>query len=250
MKRFLKLSSLLICISLIFMLFTGCDAIKTMRENQGYFTEKGIELNGKIYIPFAVETPYFSPPEDEERYISATANDVPVLLSSILGKTFSLSKDGAILIGDFYDDGKDSVEYYILEEKYDEITAKIQNGFVISGFEYQLYDWWNDNDIIYNFTDVEIKAVISVLSTEPQLLTGPVSVEYDEEIYITAYSADRYFKNENYTICVYKGAYYILEYDEEFNPTKLYAVPTELSGVFKEIVDSYVEKNSQLEEYE
>lgn len=249
MKKYFKVSAIILCICLVGMLFAGCSGIKEMRASQAFYTDKGIEYGGKTYVPFLEDIPYLSPEVKDDDSIYITQKDVPVLLSAFFGQESNISLDGSFIISVMYsDDAEYETKYYCLEEKYDEILATVEKGFTIAGFKYKLYDWWSDEPIEYNFTDAEVKATLSVLSTEPQVITGPMMSEFDQEISITAFSADKYFKNDFFSIGEYKGAYYILEYDKDYNPAKLYTVPNELCKVFKEIVDGYVKNAPDIDE--
>lgn len=113
MKKFTKLSVLILALIMICLCFCSCSKIDEMRKEHAVWTTKGsiesITLNGEEYIllpEYKEYFPEFNFDDLSEYYVSflwITAPDVPVLLSNAApdGHLY-LSKDKSYIAGDIF----------------------------------------------------------------------------------------------------------------------------------------------------
>lgn len=139
MKTLIKILSVAGIISLICMLFTGCDYIDQLRAQHAVLSEdmQKIEFEGKTYLRLPDGSfPYVSTNYD---IVNTTEHDVPVLLSNsyryftysdplrgLLKVEMAIADDVKV---DYYGYLHDTNEYvyYCIEEKYDEYMDILSN---------------------------------------------------------------------------------------------------------------------------
>lgn len=240
MKRALKLLTVVLLISTICLIFSGCDVIDKMRKNQAFLIDSStVEYDGEKYVllPFC---DYLQPQGSIDFDIYITEPDVPVLLSDMLGEIAYINDDCTIITcyGDYED------KYYCRADKYNETLEIINKGFESTGYCYSYYDHINSKTKYYCFTDEENFAIIDILNTvEQTVLPSEINVNYEYITDLEIYSHNLNFRKDSVSLCMSGDKYYILN---DFNEsTIIQNIPEEynsiMNGIMKNLIES--EKN-------
>jgi len=233
MKKVLKSISICLILMVICLAFSGCSMLDEIRETRINLTENGnLVYNGHEYI-LLPECEYINPIFDYNSPLLYLADDeVPLLLTSIFCTEHAISADEKFISAGL--DG-DSPQYYCRDDIYNDIIAKINEGFKPDGYCYEYYDFKNGKDMIYQLTKEETEAIGKVLKeVTPTILPDIANVNYEISVTLDACSDDLYFRNYAYDIYLLEGKYYLAaESGEQY---MIYTVPEELNGVFKGIL--------------
>lgn len=252
MKKFFKFLAVSVCIAVLAMSLTGCNAIDEMRAAHGTWTNDGnIKLGEHEYIKLP-ECETLSPFFDEDKYVSVTEPGVPLLLSTMLGEIMSFSDDEKILQS-VSDDYSTHINY-CREDAYEEIKSLIEGGVITDGYcyFYEVYDeeseglWENE---WYVLSDIEVDAVneviMTVTPTETQDASYDLYYECDYWISLEACSDDLLFKDEGYELCKSGDAYFLST--ASMDMATYYVVPDDLAPVFSDIMSAYIEAEQEMQ---
>lgn len=219
MKKYLQkslavFSAVAICLGLC-----GCNKLDDLKDRQAFMvTENGkvakIVYHEKDYKPLENATDLFVIPK---RSINITEQDMPVLLSPFLFKTYStVTEDEKIIISD------DST-YYCREDYYDELQQKINNhtlnrfAFQYSFFDEKESDWMNKTHILSAEESAYLLQKVKNIEAENQpdiaalfLNNGAENAEGNVLLHLSSedglfqnddFSINLYYINQNYYIC-------------------------------------------------
>ena len=242
MKKALKLLAFILIISILTLTFSGCELIDEMRKSQAFLINPTtIEYNGETYT-LLPHCDYLNPQDGIDSDIYVTDPDVPVLLSDILGDTAYLSKDGSI-ISCF----TSYTEHYCRSDEYEKTVELINNGFENTGYCYNYYDYINQLENYYCFTEQENSAMNEVLSTvEETVLPKEIAVNYEYIADLEIYSHNLNFRKDTADLCFSGDKYYILNYKGE--DTVIQNVPPEYNDIFKSIMSKLIKNEDTYSE--
>ena len=233
MKKVISLIAILaICLSLC-----GCGLLDDLRESRATVDAEGnIQLNdGAVYKPLPA-CKELSPAFDEMKMVYVVESEVPLLLTSMIGEYFDLSDDGKFLQN--YLDGESI--FYCRADVYDSVLDRIMNGFAPNTCCYWYYDYSMGKVLAYTLTEAQLEAVNQVcLTQEPQILPSAASMNWDYWVTLTMCTDDLLFMKELVDICMVEGKWYVV--DESGVDTIFYTVPEELTSVFADIMNIYIQ---------
>ncbi len=248
MKKYVKISALVLSAILFISCFTGCNALDELREQQAFWTDERNIMWNDVEYKLIPQCDYFYPLTAYNSSLCITEKDVPVLLSSLEGAYGFLSDDSIFIeIQDEYDY---SSTFYCRTDKYDSIREEIESGFSPEGFCYSYYPFDPEKEIIneylYTLTEEEANLIKDIYnSVTPIEITEDTfnaDIEYDycvelyfcaKEIYFRAYSG--------IDILINGDKYCIAEYSDDYTTTYVYEVADEYKPYLKSICDMYVE---------
>ena len=253
MKRFLKILAVSVCVAVLALSLTGCNAIDEMRAAHGTWTNDGnIKLGEYEYIKLP-ECETLSPSFVEDKYVYVTESGVPLLLSPMLGEECYFSDDEKII--QITDETNWSNSNYCREDAYEEIKSLIEGGVITDGYCYSYevydedYDWlWRTE--WYTLSDIEVDAVNEVIMTVTPTEMGedaPYDIFYDYEYWLCleACSEDLLFKDDAYELYKIDGTYYLAYSSDDTDA--YYVVPDDLAPVFSDIMSAYIEAEEEMQ---
>lgn len=240
MKKLTRIISLLsilaICLSLC-----GCQYLDDLRAVQGKVTAPDtIQLqDGTEYKLLSQTCEEFNPTFTRSTtFHIAEEEEVPLLLTSIVCASAYRSEDGLFLKA--YLDTTAEPEIYCRTDAYDSVMDRINNGFTLSVYRYQYFNYEIDNYEYYTLTPEQAAAVDLVYSTqEPEKLPEAAKLDYTSIVDLYLYSDDYLFMKDTVDICLARGQYFVVAYGN-----MLYSVPAELTHVFEGIMAAELRSSS------
>lgn len=237
MKKIFKRAMTLVLAAALLCSLCGCAALDALRESQAYYDDNGnIVWNGSTYKLLAYSDPLY-PEVDYSSEIYITEPDVPVLLSLF----YALDLLNPSTDGKFLEDGQ--YNYYCREDAYDEITARLQEGFEpeIVCYFYDVYDeeTWEYKEKNYQLTADQIAAIELVVTTVEPVSYNETGMypDYDYILNICECSADMLLQTCSTELIVYGQRYYLAVYTDA--DTLIFTVPDGCNEVFGQIVSAY-----------
>ncbi|MEE1314167.1 MAG: hypothetical protein UHS49_00160 [Faecalimonas sp.] len=208
---------------------SGCRQIDNMRKKQAIVTSgEMIVIDGKEYLKLpeceflTPEFSYFADSYgDSDSTIYMTDEEVPVLLSSIIGERGDISLDGIFI------DGYDGT-YYCREDKYEEMLDIIEKGYQPDALTCSYFDSEQQKFVNYVFSEEEMKQIVDILA-------GPAEQLVDEEVWaatdvqscMTGYP----FSEHAFDILQIEEGYFFELYNADIEAYLHYKVPAELAPV-------------------
>lgn len=249
MKRIFRVLGLILITVIVATSLSGCLLIDEMREEQAFIVEENIiEYKGKKYMLLPVDET-LKPISTENKSAQVTEKDVPVLLSAIIGLPYDVSDDGVFI----FTYTADNYLCYCREDRFDEISKMLANGYDLDDYCYEYYDYEEDDYKFYRFSSEEKQAVLYVIqNVEPQELPVGAMLDYDYLANIEACSDDMNFRKDIAQITVKNSVYQIVitEYTgTENEQTLLYRVPDDLNNIFEKIMKPMVDNEFYIDEY-
>lgn len=250
MKKVKRILALLLALILVCLSATGCNAIDDMRARHGYYTESGSIMLGKTEYRLLPTSKYLATLDTGDGSVYVTDKDVPVLLSTTLGTGFDSYNDGLILRSEDYVEVLD----YCRADKYDELVAKLEEGFTPTGYcyTYSVFDTETKTykERAYRLTEEQEEAVRDITAT----VVGEARDEYarynnDFNISLYACSDDMLLQDYRYTIEKTHQWYYLVEYDNVTGMDLVYDVPDEKYAIFDAICKCQVDAEKAEEQY-
>lgn len=232
-KRALTLT---LCLLLIGVL-SGCDALDEMRENQAFVrSDAEILWKGSIY-KLLPSNDYFYPPISGRHSVCLTEEDVPVLLSDTITKSYLGVSDDEALLRDYA-----SQITYCRQDKYDTYAARLQQPFAAEElcFQYGHYDYEKDAYVegFHTLTEKQAAAIDQVLKeVTPWSLAEYVNGFSGWSIMVQESSKDHLMRRNHVEIVVEGLSAYLLE--DTGKDTMVYTVPDALRPVFIELTNLY-----------
>ena len=230
MKKFIRFVALLVllCISL-----SGCSYLDELRATRGVFTEDGaiVICDGVRYL-LLPENKYFYPDfTDDSTIYFIDDEEIPLLLTDILGSWGYKSKDGR-----FLQDDSAITQNYCREDLYDSIVERMNNGFTPELYCYLYYSYETESRQLYTLTHQQAEAIEAVLANqEPFTLPDGAKMDYDYLVYLYHCSSDYLFRQNSVKICFADGTFYVV--DGEL----IYKVPNNFYVTFARAVKKYLE---------
>ena len=144
MKRFFKLTALVLAVIMITVTLSSCRYLDELKENRAVYTDdtyNEISYHGDLYRVLDIDIDNSKTIlllKDFDHISSVTTPDVPILLSDMYGDSAYIYNDNTIL--SVY---TSSCRYYIREDKYDEVKqtltdAKLDHFYIMySDVEYE-----------------------------------------------------------------------------------------------------------------
>lgn len=251
MKKLKRLFALCLSFVLLCLCTTGCNAIDEMRAHHGVYAENGnVIIMGETQYRRLPHNEYLAVTNASPDRIYVTDKDVPVLLSNMLGAAFCSYNDGLLLQSSAYGEER----YYCRTDKYDELAARLEEGFNPTGYCYR-YTKFNPEtqeftEHTYLLTKEQEEAVHEVVAN----VAGDARSEserYNNDYSITLYSCsdDMLLQNYEYTIEKLYGSYYLVEYDNITNMDIAYTVPSKKYAIFDAICQSKLEAEKVEDDY-
>lgn len=240
MKKITKrILVLLVALSLVFV-FSGCDALDEMRQQQAFInTDGSITWQGNVYKLLPSRS-YINPIQTNSRTVFATEPDVPVLLaSSFAKKTLYTAFDDKLLVNVYGE-----TMFYCIESEYDAMCERIRAPFVPDKVCYQ-YGFYNEETKqyetrYYTLTQEQLDAIKLVTETvEPTVLTDGMYLNTWCSVYLEECSDDMLFRRDIMEIS-YSGTTYYIELYTEFKPV-LFTVPAGCNAIFGEIFKAFMD---------
>ena len=230
MKKWIRLVSLLVLFCLC---LSGCGYLDELRATRGVFAEDGsiVLADGTKYLPLP-ENEYFCPDFSNPIYIDIVKDEeVPLLLTGLLGIWGYLSKDGQ-----FIQDDAAIPQNYCREGIYESILERMNEGFTPELYCYSYYDYETYEQMLYTFTPQQAEALESVLANqEPITLPAGAKLDYDYQVYLYRYSNDYLFREFSVKIGFADRTFYVV--DGEL----IYKVPNSYYVAFARAVKKYLE---------
>ncbi len=234
MKTIVKRGICLLLVLLLCVGMSGCKELDRARAHHAIRQEDGsLLLDGKIYLPLPY-CPEFTPPMGyDAEVVTLTETDVPVLLKDYFYETMLLISEDKRIIGE-------QGTYYCLEEDYEQLSQRIEEGFTLIDMRYTYYAYDAQTDkyfpVNYVLTEVQKNTVRHVLtSVEPRVVDG-INCDFSIELYST--SEDGWFTRPLCDVCTYNGQYALAFWSND--TVTLFDVPTELNDIFADIMNSYI----------
>lgn len=241
MKKTLKFISLLLTLIMIISLFCGCNALDELRNSVAHTTDSSnIKLGDNIYIRLPYCETLYADFNAGYEDVFVVEEDVPILLSAIVGEPCMLTNNGILLTNE------ENITY-CRSDYYEQANNQIENGFKPHKYSYGYYKITEDDYagkwIRRTLTNEELKAMKTVLSGEGEVLADNMNVLFDYIVTVEYSSEDNLFYKGLCDVYIYEDSYTLVtNYDEEH---KVYNVPTAMNDIFKNMVDEYIE-NEQL----
>lgn len=222
--------TMLLCLSLC-----GCQDLEEMRAAHAFWQEDGsIKWNGDIYLPLEGV-----PEELDFTYASSikvTEEDVPVLLSEMLGDTLSVNITGVLL----HNWGCDEEVYFCREDAYDAMMAYLKQGIEMDTYYYTYWEDYNDdNEEYYYLTEEQgrvIDELMSTLSFEELDDEFYSSLDVDEYTVSLGRCDENHWFTETYVLEIawQNGAFHLIDDDNQIG-----RVPAEYNATMRSIVKAY-----------
>lgn len=246
MKKATRLIALLAALALMCLSVTGCNALDDMRARHGVFTENGtIKIGNAEYIRLP-ENEYFTPTNGDEDNVYITTDDVPVLLSVLLGEGYHISGDRLFVWTFLYGESN----YYCRADKHAEIAAQLEGEFNPTDYCYT-YSFFNPKTEVYESRDYQLteeqkNAVKHILATvEGKVRDENAHYYYDHCVSLEACTSNMLLRDWRYDIEVYNGTYYLVTK----NNGLAYTVPEAYNEVFGSILAPMLEAEKAEKEY-
>ena len=231
MKRFTRILSLVILLG-IFLSLSGCSYLDELRDSRATIAEDGaiVMYDGTRFL-LLPENEYFCPNFRYSTSINIVKDEeVPLLLTSLLGIWGYRSKDGQFLRTDT------ASSTYCREDLYDSIVERMNSDFIPELYCYTYYDYETSELTLYTFTPQQAEALESVLANqEPITLPAGAKMDYDYRVSLEYYSSDYLFSKDSVEICFAEGTFYVI--DGEL----IYQVPNSMYVTFAQAVKKYLE---------
>ena len=230
MKKFIRFVALLVllCISL-----SGCSYLDELRASRAVSNEDDtiVICDGVRYL-LLPENEYFYPDfTDDSTIYFIDDEEIPLLLTDILGSWGYKSKDGR-----FLQDDSAITQNYCREDLYDSIVKRMNEGFEPELYCYSYYDYAVYESRLYTLTSQQAEAIEAVLaSQEPFTLPDGAKLDYDYQVYLHRYSNDYLFREFSVKIGFADGTFYVV--DGEL----IYKVPNSYYVTFARAVKKYLE---------
>lgn len=273
MKKFIKLSALILSLILICFCLGGCDEVdETRKKHATWTTPKSIDsitYNGKTYIKVNSELSEKFPSvmynNVNDNYVHVTDPDVPVLWSKLFGCAMNISLDKNFIEGEYdyyYYGDTDSIPYgnlltaydymyeetalYCNEDIYEYVVNSVESGINYTSYGYRYTDGYDKygeviSEAYYYLTPNEFNAINEVFDTVEPIIKVE---EYMEDEYVIVYldkiSEDKMFATSNYGIYRDSSGKYTLKdnyWKGEEYMQKRYAVPHHLTKTFDKITE-------------
>lgn len=244
MKKVRRIASLLVVLGICLSL-CGCNVLEELRAVRASFTTGGVIklYDGTEYI-LLPDCKELNPIFTEYELIYVVEEELPLLLTVFSDNYFTKSDDGLFLQA-YTEEG---IIYYCRADAYDGILARIKNGFTAEIYCYTYYDYENDEEFLYTLTQAQADAVMQVCTTqEPEILPEAAVLDYCYIADLYFCTSDKLFRQNTVDVCVIKGKYYVVDYEDT---TTLYSVPAELSETFAQIMEKQIESDSYWENWE
>lgn len=232
MKKYSKLTALILVIITFCTILCSCDAIDEMKVKQGFFQEDGtILFNNNVYVKMDI----YSNIKYElcgSKLVYITEKNVPVLLSTKFGRSFHATDDNVVL--------EDNV-IYVREDKYAQVkkeAEKAANGefdyFAIKRYSYSMNE--KETQIICNYRESQM--IHSILSEVP-----PISYAGEQTELLSLYvSTENGYFGQNFghlSLLVKSGRYVIIKDGEPEKIEEVYIVPEkyqkDMENIFSKI---------------
>ena len=234
MKKFIRITALILALLMLALPLVGCDKIDEMRANQGFWNDDGsISFNGETYKPLSPSEYFYI---DLYRNLEITEKNVPVLLSERLGKNFNISCDEVFIAHDS--------EYYCRTDKYDYVEKCITEGIKLDhvGF-YYTFNGYKLGKVGHILTEKELSAVENIMRGENIVKKAIHEVaEYNICILLHKCSSDMLFATRS-DIRLYidsDNCYFISD-----GPI-VYSVPSKYDKLFDNMFEEFREINSEI----
>ncbi len=238
MRKITKMISFIMILSLC-LSFCGCDILDNLRVSRAAFTTDGnIQLwDGSAY-KLLPECADLTPAFNKFEMVYVVDEEVPLLLTGLLGDSFIMSDDKIFL----QSSTEESDIYYCRTDVYDSVLERINGGFSGDMYGYWYYDYEEDQSVFYVLTPQQAETVSQVYHTQtPETLPEAAYLDYTYRADLFICTNDKLFMRDTVDVCTLKGKYYVVSYD--LNATTLYGVPEELSDIFAEILEKQVESD-------
>lgn len=247
-NKFHRLLCVVVAVALCLSL-SGCQVLDKLKAEQAHWTDDtrtAFVWKDVTYRLLPETETDLSLRCSENKTVTVTKTDVPVLLSPFLGTWMELTENEEVVE---YLDYEQGGEYYCYcrEDRYDAVLDALQTGnvtFNAAGYYYSGYDEIETNT--YTLSKKEYAAVNAVLETvEPERFAdrdlfwntaGSVANLYQ-------FSADGLFELAWVDICVLDDVYYLCRVDENYDEW-WYTVPKEYTNVFRSLMAAQVEADA------
>ena len=243
-NRLLKVFSTFSILIMVFC-FSGCQALDKARENQAFGDSVSVIVYKGNEYKLLDKCDTLSPEYKEDASVFVTGSDVPVLLSTMFGNRYMISKDEVFLCEYYYL----GTGVYCRADKFDEMQKRITNTDELT--EYAVfYTTYNEETKDYEnkwlpFSD-ELSDAFDYLiyNGEAEILTDK-SYAYLFDVMIT--SEDRLFMRNAFSLASDDGKYFMVgesaegllkigipaEYNEEIEDMlKIYSEETDINLEF------------------
>ena len=245
MKKYFTITILLIAMVLC---LCSCAALDNMKKSHAKLDNGNIIYKENTYIPLPECKDIFN--LNLNTKIKLTENDVPVLLSSLMGISAYTNKD-EVLIFTYSDPESEYASYpdliYCREDKYAELLEKIKNhtfdNYLIN---YQDFDYENYSILYktYLLTEEEKNAINAIISEVQPSETNIYYESWISSISIYKCSEDMLFGQYTYEIYEIKNKYFICD-TMSSDKIKTYEVPDK----YKDIISVLMKYSNNYEEY-
>lgn len=222
MKKSVRIVSILILVCVLCMTLSGCQMLEDARAAHGFWIEEGqsFRLGDSEYIRLpASETLdlLYVEHDDEVLDIYVTAEDVPVLLSSVYGLAFTPSSDGRLCVpASEYEDRWSEMPTGIFcrSEYYQTLVQQLEKGFEPVGY-CCVYSEWDDElytykERLYRLTAQETTAISVTLGNERVYLPNMADTYYDYSVALNLCSEDMMLQKFAVELCCAEDNYFLL----------------------------------------
>ena len=263
MKRFFKLTALVLAIAMMAVTLSSCRALDEAKEKRAVYTDDTyaeIECNGVIYRGIDTGNLSFITRDCDYGY-AATTSDVPILLTNWFGDSANMLNDNAIFYVYSYhynDDGeqehKSGYRNYIREDKYDDVQqavkgAKLDHYYLtysdVIDYDDYSYEDYRALEEKYALLNDEATAVVNKALDSPladrikYTELGDSETEYetiaifvsDKDMLLTDNEVTYYLLNVN-------GKYYFWS-GNMYDAYGVYPISKDDSGCIKKLFDDY-----------
>lgn len=248
-KRIL-LSLLVVC--LLCTTLTGCQVLEEARAAQGFWVTPGESFrwgdatyqrlpDGKVLEYLHVQYDYAADS------VCVTEEDVPVLLSFILGEEFYQSNEGLLLVSSSYD----YEAYYCRSDAYAQLVQQLQNGFNPVGIccEYTLWDTEQEDftQTAFRLTMEQTTMIRALLALERTYVPEMMYTSYDYSLSLNECSDDMLLQKPLVELCQAGDSYFLMNTDDDGE--WIISVPDAYLDEVKALLAPEVQSYEQYEEY-
>ncbi len=246
MKKIIKITALILIISVIGILLCGCNGLDKMKASQAFFTKDGKIVYGNTeYLPLPESEELLPLTDNEFEYIYVTAEDVPVLLSQFLCEEYQLCGGGKFLASAYGE-----TNYYCRSDVYTSVTEQIENGFIPECYSYCYFDFDTDATKYYRLSEEQKSAIDTVISSvSPEIIPKIAEITSDYSVIINACSNDMVFSKYACDLYLNGDDYYITRPSENDSNLLMYPVPESMSDIFGGIMKEFINSESYWLEY-
>lgn len=238
-KIFCLCLAVAICLS-----FGGCmllDEYKNSRVSH-IDDEKIVLSDGTEYykLPYSEE---FSPDSlTNKDLVYVVDEETPLLLTDMFSDGYLYKLDDGLFLVETLHDPESA--YYCRSDRYDEIAARINNGFNPDGYGYGYYDRDKEEFSHYMLSSKEADALTFILENiTPEKLPDLASFDYDYMVDLMLCSSDLLFTRDTVDVCLMNDKYYIIDITEE-EEIIIYTVPRDFYKTFESIMQKEVESQN------